>query len=875
MKKNLKDRQKALKKILILCIVAAAAMMATINAFSLWQSDESVHVNAKEIPASTLAIGTHLIHLKALTNVHYEVAMASAGESNQTNIYYKSELADGTWFDITAASGIVDITTGGKSVSDAEIEEIFFDYHTKEDGVTYDLRTGNAVNILDISNPYDLAALPELMPLKMSYDTEAEVGKNSKKLSFMEIVLKADVKNEETDKLDQYMAALDRYYKVLSDNNGLQANKDTVMDVQESVDAARRIAVLTQLDALLDGCINSLLTDKEKRVYDSEGNLVQVIPPLDAPELQQPAEDSKTNVQTSILNYVAKALGEGTSILSKLRYELQMNLITDAEAANDAQCDEDVADIQALDNISGGRIIDRQREIGLLESKLIPQAEGAFEGDKSAGENQEYRTAVSDNSSTVILDRIAGEYYNKLFAEASELEMYLDALCKRVENSTAQSLIQEKLDKAYAYYDSIPADAFTAKANQAVQEYITWLENKLAFLIAAAGGTQGDLLGQQKEKLTEEYLAALDKNDLAGAKAIMSEINNVTAQIAELGDTSKEAALVSQYKQEALSLINDGETGNGGEQDPNMQRLKDLLDMLNAMMASNYKTAFPAVQEISDAMKAQKYGAGLGTGSSGTGSGAGSGTGTGSGTGAGSGAGSGSGSGTGTGTGAGSGAANGGANTDKRFDNLIEQAGSVLMENQGMYEAGTLGVKDPKDMEGLIQDFLNGLDGFGDQGKALIKITALNKLLMLIPGNRYYDEIQSLMSNAAVMESVRKNPYVFAKMQTMDGVYAPVTAVSAKSGLRYVWYRSRDNAVLAKGAERYEFRSFSKRVVKNNVSTDMPLPALTQNVLYLPGGYISMEWDYTAVNLVDGQYGILIDDEIDSRADELLAILQN
>jgi hypothetical protein len=93
--------------------LALALLVTVLLANAVWDESDAVHIKAKDIENSTLAIGTHLIHLSALTDQLYDIAQKSADESGQNLIYYKSELADGTWFDITAASSLKDITKEG------------------------------------------------------------------------------------------------------------------------------------------------------------------------------------------------------------------------------------------------------------------------------------------------------------------------------------------------------------------------------------------------------------------------------------------------------------------------------------------------------------------------------------------------------------------------------------------------------------------------------------------------------------------------------------------------------------------------------------------------------------------------------------------
>ena len=130
----------------------------------------SVQVSEADIESGTLIIGSHLIHINGLTDELYSIAQESANEFNQDKIYYKSELANGSWFEITTATSIADITTQGNPVSKGFInEELRFTHLTDSKGVTKDLRTGETVSIYDIPEPYDLEVMEELEPLKLQY----------------------------------------------------------------------------------------------------------------------------------------------------------------------------------------------------------------------------------------------------------------------------------------------------------------------------------------------------------------------------------------------------------------------------------------------------------------------------------------------------------------------------------------------------------------------------------------------------------------------------------------------------------------------------------------------------------------------------------
>ena len=185
------------KSIRLFCLTAVVLLFAaggTAVVRAALESDKStsvrsVHMQDAQIENSTIIIGSHLIHISALTDELYQVALDSANDFNQTQMYYKSELADGTWFEISEATSIADITTSGTPVSKSVIENLEFTHQTKSDGITIDLRTGSAVSVFDISNPYDLRTMEELEPLRIQYQIlQEKTDKNESDRIYLSMV---------------------------------------------------------------------------------------------------------------------------------------------------------------------------------------------------------------------------------------------------------------------------------------------------------------------------------------------------------------------------------------------------------------------------------------------------------------------------------------------------------------------------------------------------------------------------------------------------------------------------------------------------------------------------------------------------------------
>ena len=128
----------------------------------------------KQVENSVLFIGTYIVHKDALNDQLYEKAKNSASESGQSDVYYKSELSDGKWFNIgDIDNGIKGISTQGLPEAQETIDPLYVTYYVGADGIMVDAKTLGAVNPFDIPDPYDLSKLPELEPIWTRWQTEA------------------------------------------------------------------------------------------------------------------------------------------------------------------------------------------------------------------------------------------------------------------------------------------------------------------------------------------------------------------------------------------------------------------------------------------------------------------------------------------------------------------------------------------------------------------------------------------------------------------------------------------------------------------------------------------------------------------------------
>ena len=262
-------------QIAVILTVAGAITFALFKnkAFALFNPDDAMRFSeysaTHTIEDSTIFYGTWLISMQAMTDEIYAKAEESASESNQTAMYYKSELAGGNWFDVTDAEGLSDIMNTGVPVNEADIGELYVQYAVGADGTVTDVMNGAEKNPFDIPDPYNLSKLPELQSLWVQYTNSKDSGgidqedylknhnsENSGNLrvdvynyQILTAFFSMNLRDSETDELDADLARLWACYKSLkAAENDEEA--DIIYTLMKKVDSKRRAIVMDKLCGL-------------------------------------------------------------------------------------------------------------------------------------------------------------------------------------------------------------------------------------------------------------------------------------------------------------------------------------------------------------------------------------------------------------------------------------------------------------------------------------------------------------------------------------------------------------------------------------------------------------------------------------------------
>lgn len=912
----------------VVVLLVAALVLGTLQASGFWDESKAVRIKAGEIENSTLAIGTHLIHLSALTDSLYEIANTSAEESGQGQIYYKSELGEGAWFDITSATSLLDITTGGSPVTDGEMEELFFTHHTKSDKITYDLRTGKAVNIFNIRDPYELESMDELSPLKMFYDQTLELEGENDITARIDVIWQTPLKGGDTQKetggllgglagildnlfrpnkpqtskpaattpvdvADAQLEALQKYLNVLTKNNAPAKEIEKVSAVMEAVDAGRRYEVFLIVNDALQAYMEELggsAGEKpaatttpaegaegaegggaEEGGEETEGTMTADTPP----ELLSALAESIGNVEAALITYNGKMLSEGLTVISNAEYGFSKDLADHAEDNDHAACDGDVQNLLLLDNIQNNVIADRPGELKLLDERLLPAAESVYSAILAQGESAEYRAAAARKAAQALLNRYIQEYEAEVNTCRGELEFLLEAKCTRLDAEGGRKAVEDLAAQVTGEWTSaVPKDDFMDASLSSLDALTAFLSDLLRELQMALGGNEMDQLTAEKEALQNQRLQALDKNDLAGAAALQEQINAVEEQIR--GIEEETAARIAQLQ----NKINSAEDGSA-EQAAAKAELANLQNSLSdgslgALVAELKNTAL----------------------------------------------GKGSGSGTGGGTGTGTGSALDGDRS--AVDALAGMLGTapklVLPALQEIYNALLLNGGDQDIIDTIEEAILSnpgamredlsaekirsvtgnwlaeqaekdaaGVTGSLNTGGSkpltgaggLSRPDANNALAAILGLQMYYEEtgnrnVWKVLAALAQEQRNLGNPLVFERVDDGSGEYLPLTAVQALTGRRYVWNKNASLGVLAQGADYYGFTVYSEWVQRDRdgeKTEKMSRSAKYQTCIHVPEEYTEAQFGVFAVYLPETTLGCVCDDPMLKSAEELFAWL--
>jgi hypothetical protein len=571
-------------------------------------------------------------------------------------------------------------------------------------------------------------------------------------------------------------------------------------------------------------------------------------------------------------------LARGVTTMSETRYDACLGLINNAEANNHAACDDNVAEIIGLDNIQGGNIVNRDGESVLLSGSLLPTATVKYTDALSAGDNDEYRAAVSQNAASALRNGIIKKARNELTISRSELEFFIDAASLRLGGEEALAFIDGRLAEAQEYAFTVPRDDFAAIADESVTAHIDFLTRLRRSVELGMGGNATDEMLAQKSALQTELLSALDNNDLSAARDIRAAISNIDEMLADMpGGVGAAAAAAAQDVMSSVTQTLD----EGGDSD---DLLADI-DALGGLLPSNFAAVFPMLENIQGRLLQKRD-----------------------------------------------------VDDDASYNAAINAVETLMLDNRDAYNRVTaaglsadeaLSVADAYfngDNEGarLFDDGLIGGAGTGGgastsgsgisapgapgrrgddltgNGAALAgTITSIatggddlasgfadaedlsdaeKDAVLVLALAMYADEFGDTSLNGLMRAEANRlletNGLIFEELRESSAQYVPARMLADYLKLRYVWNKNLNGGALARGGGYRFYTVYSAEIITgpNREDVDyMAFPAAYKNEMYLPDDYTYEAFGIWAESIPGTGFAVLVSKEISDCAAELLS----
>lgn len=627
-KSETKKKRRFLKPIVAISLAAAVVTGALFlfagRSYGAFNAEKavlfSVYKSRNTIENGTLFIGTWLIHKDALTDDYYEQAKSSAVDSGQEVKYYKSELANGSWFDISSAESLADISGSATPVEESVLDPLYVEFVVGKDGKVQDAN-GADVNPFNNPDPYDLRRLEELRPIWFQYALEESTEKNVTESSYLadhnseaKGRVEADkyifnrvnsfwgsnVRTDETNRID---AAINALYQLTLDlkADGREDDAATVSKLCEKLDHRRRAIVFELLSVQDDNFLNNLYEGASGAYLSpnappsSEGEQAEK---PDGDEAFVPDEamlkaiqDAMGNCNDAYGKHSGSELTDSETILGHLEYQYSQGIIDNAgtPAVNDY-----VNRLSYIYAIEDSQIKNKDGELLELDTNLIPPAESAYRTEVLSGVPESYTQAVeSQGTSSARASAILDEQEKKAESMRAQLQFFIKEKTDRQTPADGLKFTNERITWTNDLINGVADDAFRSRAVNSLNAHLKWLRDLAEAIKNGDDSLKSDLdaLVEEKNDLLKEKLSCLDNNDLAGAARIDSMLSVVDDKIKDEQKRISAAggaggAGGNDAKSVADKLLSDA-LGSIGEEGADSDSLKNIMSALGGIGAED------------------------------------------------------------------------------------------------------------------------------------------------------------------------------------------------------------------------------------------------------------------------------------------------
>lgn len=560
--------------------------------------------------------------------------------------------------------------------------------------------------------------------------------------------------------------------------------------------------------------------------------------------------EAMDNVQESHTSYSSNMLEEGETVLSKKQYEVSMELVEAAKAADYSMCDQIVDELICLDNINNGIIRNDAQAKEFIESELLQAAEEAYKASLGAGEGEEYKQ-LSSMATAAAKTNVLKSQKNETEILRNELQFIAQAYIDRMPAEDAQAYITQCMEDAEALRSVIQEDDYAEYANSSVDAYMSWLKDTLGSLQDSLGSGMMDSLMDAKQKLQTEQMSALDDNDLELAKQIEAQIAAVDMQLEEeeqrLNAILNSDMATDAEKAQAVAQLGAGST-SAALQDMKDNVLDDLrneeldgiensIHAIGTLAATLPESALSALkdiyQEVSNQILMNGDTAGL-----------------------------------------------------SDLLNVVEEVTAEQMEN-------FLRNLSENDLAVLIQAFVDenigNEDGSGDGNESsslsgkledVMNQQSDKNIAVILAGLSQYAEqtgsksVKDVLADYAKIAENDDNAYVFSQYKgDITSEFLPSDQLARIIQYRYIFNDSQKAVTLQKGSRYYKFDAFSNIAQKGSDQVEMPKAAGFSKVIYIVEEVAEEFFALSSQYLYDTSYGVILTDAMEEQAEAFVDYL--
>ncbi|WP_028234531.1 hypothetical protein [Pseudobutyrivibrio sp. MD2005] len=823
----------------------AIALACVVGGVGIWQGasytlarfnlDRAVYFTQDQLNAvsdATLIVGTHLIHISVINNQIYEVAQISQSDTGQNNLYYKSELGDGQWYEISAASALADISYQGTPVDDSEILALGLTNETRSDAITYDLRTGNPICPYNTTDPYDISDLTETMALKAVYDYDQEMINNDAETDAIEYEYHAikyffehtPIRDDVTNLSDTTLDQLHQFYLTEAYQSIPLQELVQILVAEEYIDHERRAQVMANLQENglndLTGRLTSPVED-DGDYPDPYEDYFEDPPAATSTMATEAVSETMGTIEDSGATHESQQLVQGQSILAQCQYaDLQylyynvsgggFNRTGDVNPffKHGGTGEANIQRLAAMENISESVVgYRRDLEKSILTDELVPYGTQQLQTQTTSGAGDIYQRLAADEGTTnEAKDAALDDQKSEAESTRLELQFFITNLRNRMGETDMISYIDARLDEANAMYDAVKDDPYGDYAHEVVQAYIDFLEALKSDIESGMAGGDDELQALLDE-YQEGYQTALDNNDLGEADRYAALIDAVASQ---MGDDDGSGSAGSGLAGSAVSdLMNDFGSALG---EGNAGQIRNDLNALAAMSAIDPNGVKNALNDMKKQIAAS-------TGLS-----------------------------------------------DADVDELMDEVAQAIVDGQDAF-SGDISADD-------LDNLLNGLFGGGFDSLSDGQKVALVKATTEFGQNYNNSNVTNYGLGKLTQLATEQNPYVYTQPTEITPEYLDLEHIAAVTNYRYVFNASETRATLSNRGEYYSFVAYEDTYEDSEgVINDLNTALTFRKTVYLDEDSSDELFDCVAYYVPDTEYGIVVTDQVEDWADQIMEML--